>query len=78
MFLVVVVVVCFCFGFLKIFLKIMFESLQEFGFSWYSIGLHLAVCNLRLGFGLGFLFSFCFPKSYRLQSPVKDESSSHT
>lgn len=56
----------------------MFECLQEFGFSWYSIGLHLVVSNLRLGFGFEFFFSFCFPKSYRLQSPVKDESSSHT
>lgn len=45
--------------------KIMFEWLQKFIFSWYSVVFHLAVSNLRLGFGFGwFFFRFCSPKNY--------------
>lgn len=39
--------------------------LEKFIFSWYSAVFHLAVSNLRLRFGFGFIFfSFCSPKSY--------------
>lgn len=42
-------------------LKIMFEWLREFIFSWYSVVFHPAVSNLRLRLGFGFFFSASVP-----------------
>lgn len=48
------------FIFLLFSFKIMFEWLHKFIFSWYSDVFHLAVSNVRLGFGFGFILVLAF------------------